>query len=437
MSNGLAISAVSYVLQHYLYELFHGMTTTFPSGIAVTSLAPDQVQNKLGNLSAPERQLNLFMHQVTHNAAWRNEGFPSLSPDGKTRLKSPPLALDLHYLLTVYGSEFWEAEAILGYALMLLHEFPVIARADIASALSLAAAKFPGNPVAQVLATSGLADQLEMIKITPETLGREELAWLWTALKADYRPTFPFQVTVVLMQPQVQTRFPLPVLRRHVQAQPIQPAQILQVIPPNNQTIAASTDPVQVTGLFLGGVTQVALTNPRLNIAFTVPVTSGSSTATSFSFIPNAAGTYPPGIYSLSAQWVNAKGEITQATTPIPFPLAPTLPTQNATVTANAAGFLVTVDFTPAVLEQQEVTLALSAYTPVPPPGSPPGTLFASAAPAAAFTGSVTSCGFQFPASLPGGATLLGRILVDSVPSQVQADTSGSTPKFLGPLVTV
>ena len=39
-----------------------------------------------------------------------------------------------------------------------------------------------------------------MLKITPSTLGREEMAWLWTALKADYRPTFPFQVSVVLIE---------------------------------------------------------------------------------------------------------------------------------------------------------------------------------------------------------------------------------------------
>ena len=57
-----------------------------------------------------------------------------------------------------------------------------------------------------------------MIKITPATLGREEMAWLWTALKADYRPTFPFQVSVVLLQPQQNTSLALPVLRRHFQA---------------------------------------------------------------------------------------------------------------------------------------------------------------------------------------------------------------------------
>ncbi len=431
MSNGLAISAVSYVLQHYLYELYHGMAV-FSGGIGITSLAPDQVQNKLGNLSNPERQLNLFMHQVTHNAAWRNAGFPSLAADGKTRLKSPPLALDLHYLLTVYGSEEWEAEAILGYALMQLHEYPVLSRTDITTALGLAAAKFPGNPIAQSIAASGLADQIEMIKITPETLGREEMAWLWTALKADYRPTFPFQVTVVLLQPQLPTRLALPVLRHHVRADAVQPAQILQIIPPNGQPIAASTDTVKVTGLFLQGVTQVQLTNPRYNIAFAVPITPGSGTTTGFTFTPNAALTYPAGIYSLSAQWLDSQKNVIRATTPIPFALAPTLATQTATVTPDG----VQVDFSPPILEGQDVALALSAITPVPPPGSPPGTLFSCTAPAQPFTGSPSSAVFQFPAALPTGIGLLGRLLVDGVASQVRF-AAGPVPQFTGPLVTV
>ena len=52
-----------------------------------------------------------------------------------------------------------------------------------------------------------------MIKLTPATINREELAWLWTALKADYRPYYPFDASVVLIQPQQPPLAPLPVLR--------------------------------------------------------------------------------------------------------------------------------------------------------------------------------------------------------------------------------
>ena len=87
-----------------------------------------------------------------------------------------------------------------------------------------------------------------MIKITPATLGREELAWLWTALKADYRPTFPFQVSVVLIEPQLPASAALPVLSRNIVAQAGPPAQLLSVEPPTGQAAPALGDTVIVTG---------------------------------------------------------------------------------------------------------------------------------------------------------------------------------------------
>ena len=228
MSDALAISGVSAVLQYYLYNMYASLPSTMFGGtVTLTSQAPDQVQNSFGGASAAENQVNLFLHQVTYNAAWRNVGLPSLAADGQTRLKSPPLALDLHYLLTVYGSTDWQAEGLLGYALMLLHENPVLTREDISYALAHLSSS---NSLSSALATSGLADQVELLKITPATLGREEMAWLWTALKADYRPTFPFQVSVVLIQPQLSTSLALPVLRRWVQANPAARCMIKSIL---------------------------------------------------------------------------------------------------------------------------------------------------------------------------------------------------------------
>ena len=148
---------------------------------------------------------------------------------------NPPLALDLHYLLTAYGSEDCEAEALLGFAIQFMHETPIIPRSQITLGLT----SLPGsNLVSGLLATSGLADQFEMIKITPATLGREELAWLWTALEADYRPTFPFQVSVVLIEPQFATSNGLPVLSRNITAQAGPTPQLIEAVPPTGQVAA-------------------------------------------------------------------------------------------------------------------------------------------------------------------------------------------------------
>ena len=217
MSNALAIAGVSAVLQSFLGNVYTGLSALFGGNVTISAKAPDIVQEGFGNGTTPQNQVNLFLHQVTHNSGWRNQRLPSLGADGKTALGNPPLALDLHYLLTAYGSDDWQAEALLGLALLMLHENPVLTRSDISNTI----ATLPGsNPLSTALGSSGLADQIEMLKITPATLGREEMAWLWTALKADYRPTFPFQVSVVLIEPPNTTVSPLPVLRRSIAAQP-------------------------------------------------------------------------------------------------------------------------------------------------------------------------------------------------------------------------
>lgn len=445
MSNALAISAVSAVLQFYLTNIYGPLHSMFGGTITVSSQAPDLVQNKFNNLTATENQVNIFMHQVTYNPGWRNVALPSLQADGKTLSQSPPLALDLHYLLTVYGSADWQAEGLLGYAVMMFHQNPIISRSDINFALTNLPA---GNDLNQPLQSCGLADQIEMIKITPATLGREEMAWLWTALKADYRPTFPFQVSVVLMQPQQNPALSLPVIRRQFQTMSMQPSQILAVTPPNNQPAAQFTDPVTVTGEFLTNVTQVALSNTRMGVEFTVPVSN--VTATSFTCVPGAQTTYPNGIpagvYTLAAQILASNSTpaaivVQQTTDELPVALAPTLTAQTATPVANPDGtptVLVTItNISPGVWEGQTVALSLSSQTAPPPPGvlyNITASLTAPALPPG--QNSWTTLTFEFPNTLPVGQSFLGRLSVDGVSSIAGVNWQVTPPVFTGPTVT-
>lgn len=270
-----------------------------------------------------------------------------------------------------------------------------------------------------------------MIKITPETLGREEMAWLWTALKADYRPTYPFQVSVVLMQPQRETTLALPVLQRRIRVQPTPPAQILQIRPPGRQPAAAPTAAVTVAGVFLAGLTQVSLSNPRYAIRHTAA--AASVTGTSFSFVPDQSSAFPAGVYNVAAQSTEPTGMVVETINTLPLAIAPVLPTQTATVATTGTGNLVIVTFSPNVLKGQDVALALSALPPLPP--------FTSSASAQPFSGdNAASLGFQFPSfpsTVPAGSALLGRLTVDGVTSQVQVDWSAHPPKFTGPMVTI
>lgn len=446
MSNALAIAGVTAVLQYYFNNLYLGVASQFPSTVNVSCLAPDQVQNAVeGATPDKENQVNVFLHQVTLNRAWRNTDLASMSADGTRRLSSPPLALDLHYLLTVYGSDYWQAEALLGYALMMLQEAPVLTRQDIADAITVLTTlpyPYPTNKLSAFLNTSGLADQIEMIKITPESMSREEMAWLWTALKADYRPTFPFQVSVVLMQPVHPGSFALPVLKTvfgpatqpTLNPAPMQPARIFEVLPPNSQTGVQPGDLVTVTGEFLTGATRVSITNARYGVQLTPPVASALGESLTFALPPDPAGQYPAGVYELKVQFMDSTNTIVQqATNTLPIAIAPGLTTQTATIATSGTGTLVTISgFTPAVWEGQSVVLALSTLNPP---------LISVSAQAQPFTGPpntppATALSFFFEAGLPTSIGLLGRLQVDGVASLVTVNTS-VFPPFIGPLVTL
>lgn len=435
MSTALAISAVSAVLQFYLANMFTGTSSMFGGTVSLTAQAPDLVQSSFGTGTSAENQINLFLHQVTYNAAWRNVGMPTLAADGVTRLSNPPLALDLHYLLTAYGSADWQAEGLLGYALMMFHENPVISRADVSYALNHLSTL---NNLSTALKTSGLADQIEMIKITPATLGREEMAWLWTALKADYRPTFPFQVSVVLMQPVNNVSLAIPVLRRQVEAQAAAPSRMLAITPPNKQPAAAYSDEVSVSGVNLAAFNQVTLSNARLGLSFAVAAQHNA--ADGFTFVPNTQTQYPagppPAMYSVSAQVVDSAKNVLLSTGPLPLGLAEGLPSQTVASTTNGDGtrnVKITGLLLP-VFQGQSVVLSLTDLSAP----APPAPLWSYATAAQPFSGDAnTSLTFVFPRDLPLGVKLLANLIVDEVPGVISVDTTVNPPAYAGPWVTV
>jgi hypothetical protein len=412
MSSALAIAGVSAALQFYLTNVYTPLSSLFGGAVTVSAIAPDLVQDAIGS-GPTENQVNLFLHQVTHNQGWRNQDLPSVGGDGKTRLTNPPLALDLHYLLTAYGSEDWQAEALLGFALLVLHENAVLTREDVSNAMSSLPA---GNPLSSPLALAGLADQIELLKITPATLGREEMAWLWTALKADYRPTFPFLVSVVLIEPQNPATVALPVLRRDVVALPDLLSgfpTLTAVNPVNGQAAACLGDIVTVQGADLASVSSVLLINSQRGIEQTITTLLNVGN-TSFQFVPpnpNAPGELAAGIYELSAQ--KPSGPNTINTNSLPFAIAPNISTW-APGTIPSGNTKVTVPCTPFLRPGQEVSLII-------------GDQLAAADP---FTTPTSTPSFTYPDLQPTGGFVLARLRVDGIDSPI-IDMTKSPPQFL------
>lgn len=221
MSSPLALAAVTAVLKDLLDNGLIDQSLAGAVGpVKVSALPPDHI---VSNAVETESQVNLYLYAVTPNAGWRNAALPARNADG-ARVSGDPLALDLHYLLTAYGAHDFHTDILLGYAMQLFHETPFLARDAIRrsltppSAVNVGASGLP--PALAALSTSELADQVEGIKITPEALGTEEMARLWSAFGARYRPTAAYRASVVLIESRRSVRTALPVRTRKLYVLP-------------------------------------------------------------------------------------------------------------------------------------------------------------------------------------------------------------------------
>ena len=213
MSNVLAIAAVTQLLKDLLNDaLVNGdVSQVLGADFIVTALPPDRVVAE--NSENQVTQLNVFLHRVTPNAALRNSDLPTRNGDGQLVCR-PRLALDLHYMLTAVSREELHAEILLGYAMQLFHEMAILPREAIRSALANAVAGDILPDDLGVIRAAELADQIELLKITPRALSMDDMSKMWTALQASYRTTVAYDISLVLIERDLPTRPALPVLSR-------------------------------------------------------------------------------------------------------------------------------------------------------------------------------------------------------------------------------
>ncbi|KRB09518.1 DUF4255 domain-containing protein [Achromobacter mucicolens] len=410
MSNALAIAAVTAVIKDLLDSgmIDHAVTDTLGAGVKVSALAPDAVS--LDNQEDP--QLNLFLHQVTPNAAWRNAALPSRDAAGD-RIANPPLALDLHYLLTAYGRAELQAEVLLGYALQLLHESAVLPREAVRRALDPDVVDGAILPtVYQSLRGADLASQIELLKITPAALGAEEMSRLWSALQAHYRPTAAFQVSVVLIESRRPARGALPVLTRG-EAIPGTPRDrgvlvfpgltpplptLLSVQPAGRQPVAVPGGFVTLVGHHLDGLARrVTLRHATLDAERDVPVEAGTDTWLRLTMPADL----PVGLYRVHAHVQAADTGLPRDSNQLALVLAPEPVLPPASATRNAGTVRMTLGIAPPLLPGQAASLLLGdRELPAEP----------AAAPASALI-------FEWRDAPPAGTRFLARLRVDGIES--------------------
>lgn len=231
MSTALGIASVTHVLKDLLNDGFinHNVANALGTVVNVSSKTPGQLEEDNGT---PSTQLNIFMYRVTPNTGWMNTGYPSRNGDGEI-INNPPLALNLHYILTAFGKDELHSEILLGYAMQILHENPFLDRDKINTSLSGSTAEDPeGSLPANLLALAGsqLAEQIEQIKIVPENISLDDMSKLWTAFQIKYRLCTAYQATVVLIESNKSTLSPLPVLTRTIYTVPFKQPDLEKIL---------------------------------------------------------------------------------------------------------------------------------------------------------------------------------------------------------------
>ncbi len=311
MSNDQAIAAVTLTIRSLLDREFNApvMLPADPdlTGTRVSVRPPDRARDGISG-----NQINLFLYQTHINAALRNSDMPLQTRPGERSF--PPLALDLLYLVTAYGSDSQDpdilAHRVLGRAISVLHDTPLLTQRQIREA------------TAADLPQSDLHEQIEHVRITPQPISLEEISRLWSAFQTQYRVSTLFSIAVVLIESSRRTRAALPVLRRGEQDRG---AEVLGDLVPPFPTLEQVRgtarrpgflfgDTLALQGYHLDGANPVAVfASPRLETANELPALPGGGPTEVRVRLPQPPGDapapdddaeaverWPPGLYSVA-----------------------------------------------------------------------------------------------------------------------------------------
>lgn len=435
MSTALALAGVTAVLRDRLNDglVNHNVAGILGSTVTVSVLAPDRVVPADGTESS---QLNLFLYQVMPNVSWRNQALPSHDAGGRQRLTNQPLALDLYYLISAYSGGDLHAEILLGYAMQLMHEFPIITREMIRTALTPSpdlGVVLP--PALRALAECGLADQFELLRITPQTLNTEESSKLWSATQSSLRPTAAYQVSVVLIEATRPTLAPLPVLtrgevdplsgrERGVMVSPsLIPAlpTLEAIVPSGAQPVARLGQSIVLRGHHLNGSNrEVRIGNPRYEVSEVLAASGADLGSQMELLIPTGrADDFPVGVYEANARLIRPGESVARNSNRLAFTLAPDITNLPQNVARDGDGDAqVTIDFTPELRAGQRATLLVGQREVLPQ----------------SFTAPTASLDFLIEQAEVGQH--LVRLRIDGIDSPI-IDHSTTPPTFLDLRLTI
>ncbi len=307
MSNSLAIAAVTTTLRNLLAR---SIGSELGSGI-VTARPPDKAREN-GDSS---NQVNLFLYQTLPNASLRNADVTGRVRPGETGRF--PLALNLYYLITAYSQDNEDiiSHRLLGGAMRVLHDYAILNPDHIRTALP----------------ESDLHNQVERVRITPQSLNLDEISKLWTTFQTPYRISVAYEVSVILIDSSRPVKTPLPVLMRGsddkgilAQTGLIPPFPTLQLVqPPNQQPSVRLGERLILRGYHLQsqGDVIVRFMHPRWSRPFDLTSQPGAMDTEVVVELPERSQDWPAGFYTVMVQV--RQGEQVRMTNELSFSLAP------------------------------------------------------------------------------------------------------------------
>jgi len=402
MSNYLAIATVTAGLYQIL---LNPVRTAVGSSANIVFGRPHAVDDSKDS----NPKLNIYLYQVTPNAAFRNADLPTRRADG-TLVRQPMAALDLHYLFTFHGKEEqFEPQLMLGMVASTLQAEAVLLPSTIQSALSSFG----------VLNASDLASQIEKVRFTPTALSLEEFSKLWSAFfQVEYRLSVAYQASVVLIENSSATpQDAPPVQARNVYTLPFQQPTITQVIPKTG-----AGQPILPGSTLVIQGSQLIADNTLVRIGnLEVPPATITATALTLS-VPTSLQAGMLGVQVIQ--------QLCIGTPPVLHPgfesnVAPIV-LQPVIAPTAASSTKITVNVKPAVQPAQKIKLLLNQVT-----GSPPAAFTFTFPPV---TASATSLTIPISGVPGGGAAYFIRLSVDGAESPINFDSSSTT---FGPTVTI
>jgi Pvc16 N-terminal domain len=168
MANAFATYAVSQSVVNFLKNAYAAQREiTQPFDFRLIS------SGELAGSAEPARNaLTLFLYRITQRAEARNPAIP-----GNRIGAIPPLALDLHYLLTAWADDALMEQTMLTWAIREIQLHPIFDSSTLSSQAKWAAS--------------------DAVQIVPAELSDDEMSRIWGSLSPRYRLSVAYIARVV------------------------------------------------------------------------------------------------------------------------------------------------------------------------------------------------------------------------------------------------